>query len=323
MSTIHICLCFDGNINKQALLTAFSVANASSDTVVAHFVCFEKEAQKFRLELDALMARMHGRQVKFFIPEIHTVADDIVDAIPKHGWLPKAACLRLFLASILPIEIQRVIYLDCDILVAADLGELYRMDLHGCPIAAVQDERMRPFFCVEIGLDARHYFNSGMLIIDLAQWDEPARRALDLFVENGAAYPCLDQDVLNIVFKDNWLELETRWNTTTNLHPFASRWFELVWPDGWKNENFPPAVYHLTPAKPWVLCCPSRVRFTYRRLARELFEGGIPINRAAPFVFMALSWMPRPFYRMAFWLRDTQLAFKHVIGRARIRPFRK
>ena len=314
MDTTHICLCFDGNIIQPALLTAVSAANAAQGEVVAHLICQEAVVPKLRHELDVLTARMNSRRMNMITPEIHVVPEDILDAVPIHKW-PKAACLRMFIASVLPVEIRRVIYLDCDLFVAADLGELYRVDMRGHPVAAVRDTWMHPFFCAGLGLDARHYFNSGVMLIDLAQWDAPARRALDLFVENGAIYPCLDQDVLNLVFKGNWLELEKRWNLTSRLHPYASRWFELVWPDGWKNEKLPPAVYHLTPVKPWSLCCTSRIRFAYRKLARELFDGGIPIGRGAPFAFKALSWMPLPFYRMAFCLRDAQLALKHLAAK--------
>jgi lipopolysaccharide biosynthesis glycosyltransferase len=317
-SATHICLCFDGYINKQVLLTAFSAATAAQGALVVHFVYPQNAAQKFRSDLDTLTARLQTRQTQLFTAELHIVTDEAFDALPSIGWLPKASCLRLLISSYLPPEISRIIYLDSDIMVTADLGELYRMDLHGYPIAAVQDDGMRQYYCDPIGLNAHHYFNAGVLLIDLAQWDVLAKQALVLFAKNGTIYPCLDQDVLNIVLKDNWLELKSHWNATAKRQPFASRWFELIWPDGWKNEKLPPAVYHMTPFKPWCLCCTSRIRFAYRRLAQELFDGGIPITGGAPLIINAVSWLPQPVYHLMRLLWDANLALKQFI-RQRIR----
>ena len=311
----HICLCFDGNINRQVLLTAFSAAAHTTGALVVHFVCPQYAVQKFRTDLNALAERLRAMGSPAITSELHIVTDETFDALPDIAWLPKAACLRLLIASLLPQGFQRVIYLDCDIMVTADLSELYQMDMQGYPLAAVQDDGIRQYYCAPVGLDARHYFNSGMLLIDLAQWPAMAKRALDLFTENGSIYPALDQDVLNIVFKDNWLEVDTRWNTTSQRQPFASRWLELIWPDGWANEKIPPAVYHMTPFKPWTLISTSRYRFAYRKLARTLFEGGIETTGGGVFLVNAIAWFPSPLYRFMRLLWDAGLMVRHYIRR--------
>jgi len=315
MDTTHICLCFDSNIIQPALLTAFSAANAARGRIVAHLVCQEAVVPKLRHELDILATRLGGWRPEFFTPEIHVVPEDILDAVPIHQW-PKAACLRFFIASVLPKEIKRVIYLDCDIFVAADLGELYRVDMRGHPVAAARDTWMHAWFCAGLGLDVRRYFNSGVMLVDLAQWDTPAMRALGLIAENAAAYSCFDQDALNLVFKDNWLALETRWNTMTKQQPYASLWYEFAWPDGRKNERIPSAVYHFTPVKPWDSHCSSRVRFAYRKLARELFEGGFPVKDNASFLAKAPAWLPLPLHRLAFRLGYAIRTLRHKAGQS-------
>lgn len=304
---IHICLCFDGNINRQVLLTATSAAASTQRELTVHFLCPQSASQLFKIDLNALLLRLHYRRAKRFTPEIHVVPDEEYEKLPSINWLPKASCLRLLISSYLPKGLQRIIYLDSDIMVTADLGDLFHTHMHGHPIAAVQDAGMRQIYCDPAGLNARHYFNAGVLLIDLAQWDVPAKRALALFAEKGATYSCLDQDVLNIVFKDNWLELDARWNLTEQRQPFASRWFELMWPDGRDNEEIPPSVYHMTPFKPWCRCCTSRYRFTYRRMALDLFGKTMPIDEEAPFMIWMISWFPRPLYRLMRFFWDTSL----------------
>ena len=55
------------------------------------------------------------------------------------------------------IEENRVIYLDCDMIVQQSLDELFELDLQGHFLAAVQDAK-------GIG------FNSGMMVIDNQKW---------------------------------------------------------------------------------------------------------------------------------------------------------
>lgn len=313
---IHICLCFDGNINRQVLLTAASAAASSKSELTVHFLCPQSASEQFQNDLDAFTLRQQERRAKRFTPELHVLSDKEYEALPSANWLPKATCLRLLISSFLPKDLQRIIYLDSDIMVTADLSELFHTHMHGHPVAAVQDEGMRQIYCGAIGLDARHYFNAGVLLIDLAQWNEPANRALALFAEEGATYPCLDQDVLNIVFKDNWQALDARWNLTEQRHPFASRWFEWIWPNGQKKERLPPAVYHMTPIKPWHRCCTSRYRFAYRQLALDLFEGGIAISEDAPLVFRMISWLPLPLYLLMRLMWDIHLSVKHYFRHA-------
>lgn len=317
-SVTHICLCFDGNINKQVLLTAFSAAHSANGPLVVHFVCPQSAVPRFCDALKVLKERLHANSMRLFKSEIHVVDNEVFESLPSIGWLPKASCLRLIIASLLNPGLSRIIYLDSDIMVTADLCELYRIDLRGLPIAAVQDEGMRPCYCDCNGLNAGHYFNAGVLVIDMKQWSEPAQKALALFAKQGVRYPCLDQDVLNIVFKDNWLELDARWNLTEQKHPFASRWFELIWPNGRKKESLPPAVYHMTPLKPWYRCCTSQYRFTYRQIAHTLFEDGIAIVEDAPLVFRLISWLPRPLYLLTRLIWDINLSVKHFLQRAKL-----
>jgi len=311
-NTTHICLCFDGNVNRQVLLTASSAAGAAAGAVGAHFVCVESAAEGFARELEAMG---EGRK---FEALTHVVPDEMLDKLPDTKWLPRASCLRLFISSVLPAELERVVYLDCDILVTADLAELYGTDMGGRPVAAVRDRGMRPLYCAPLGLDARNYFNAGMLLVDLKKWGGPAQKALDLIASGGTIYPCLDQDVLNIVFKGNWLELEQRWNILGAQQPFASRWFGMFATERMKRAELPPAVYHFTPVKPWDVSCVSRARFAYRRMARALFgAGGIPFVNRASRMFKVFAWLPSPLYRLANAVWESSIWIRHRMRKPR------
>ncbi|KAF5348569.1 hypothetical protein D9756_009658 [Leucocoprinus leucothites] len=144
---------------------------------------------------------------------------------------------KLDLFRILPIE--RVLYLDADILVRADLTSLWHTDLQDRALGAAPD----------IGhpmghdsVESHPYFNAGVMLMDLAKIRETGNRLLERAREMRDA-KFRDQDALNLHFKD-WVPLSLRWNAqglgTYVLYPSADR--ERLKLD----EMNDPAIVHFT-----------------------------------------------------------------------------
>lgn len=77
---------------------------------------------------------------------------------------------RLYLSSLLPLSVKKVIYLDCDMIVRKSLLEVYEMDLNNCLVAGVDDCRS-DLYRIEIGCKPNTvYINNGFLVIDLEKW---------------------------------------------------------------------------------------------------------------------------------------------------------
>ena len=172
-----------------------------------------------------------------------------------------ATYYRLFLSRVLSDDIEKVIYLDGDILVVDSLQELWDMDMSDKVIAAVADSYNN---------DITHYnrlrypqkqgyFNAGVLLINLKYWRE--HNVQSLFIDYVANYPerlaCHDQDVLNYVFKDVKKELPFKYNML-NEYWFDVRYNMISWEyekhilDGQKN----PVIIHFTCIpKPWYKNC--------------------------------------------------------------------
>ena len=134
------------------------------------------------------------------------------------------AYARLFVAELLPMSVQRVLYLDCDMIICDDLYELWNTDLNRNMLGAVQDfvsENTKT--CV--GLDANDvYLNSGMLLIDLSQWrdNQIGKECLDyLNIKHGTVCHH-DQGVLNGVFRSQWAIMPLRYNVMTIHYIFSS-----------------------------------------------------------------------------------------------------
>ncbi|KAJ7761498.1 glycosyltransferase family 8 protein [Mycena maculata] len=116
---------------------------------------------------------------------------------------------------LLPVE--RVIYLDADVLVLRNLKDLWKTDLEGKTLGAARD----------VGFPNGHdsirgpYFNAGVILMDVAlarkNWGE-----LEALSKQDQL-PFLDQDALNIHFREEWIAIDQEWNaqglgTYADLH---------------------------------------------------------------------------------------------------------
>lgn len=113
-----------------------------------------------------------------------------------------AMYFRFFIPEILS-EYEKVLYLDCDILVKKDFSFLYDLDIQGKLIAGVHDE----------GVEEKSYINSGVLLFDVKKCNEFyfTEKCLK-YVEEHTKLNCPDQDAINAVCFDNIYYLNLGYN---------------------------------------------------------------------------------------------------------------
>lgn len=160
------------------------------------------------------------------------------------GHISKAAYYKLLIPELLKdIASDRVLYLDCDIVVLDDVSELWNTDMLGHAVAAVRDwggdDR-----CRELQIpDPSLYFNAGMLMLDLKQWRTRnlASQILSFAARNPDHLYFHDQDAMNAILHQEWLPLDAKWNYQTNM--LTHRGFKKM---------FNPVIVHFTgSSKPW------------------------------------------------------------------------
>lgn len=80
--------------------------------------------------------------------------------------------MKLYLDDLLPDDVERILYLDSDILVTDDLTELWNIDLKGHCAAGVIDCLGEKYYeLLGLNKDA-FYCNSGMILEDLKAWKQ-------------------------------------------------------------------------------------------------------------------------------------------------------
>ena len=175
-----------------------------------------------------------------------------------------ASTSRLHLDLALPADVKRVLYLDCDIFIAGNIDELLKMNMHGMPLAAVQDvSKHGPNKVIErsavLGLPTGvTYFTSAILLFDLPiarnkKILESSRQAL--LSRHNFQFP--DQDAMNIGAAGNYVPIPIHWN----LEPFL-----------WNILGREKMLHFSGKIKPWHNNAPFQVQ-EYRNRFKVLLEG--------------------------------------------------
>lgn len=132
--------------------------------------------------------------------------------IPKNTIYSPATFYRLFIANILPLEIHKVVYLDADMIALRSISELFRLNFDE-PVCAV--DHLSPFQSLRLwGEKAGPYFQAGVLLISLTQWRDldVSKEFLAIISSEWDRLKCVDQDVLNIMFRNRWCPLPIWYN---------------------------------------------------------------------------------------------------------------
>jgi lipopolysaccharide biosynthesis glycosyltransferase len=267
--TVHVACCFDQKMELPFLVLASSLKRRlkGDRTVVLHAFHSDPIAHDlaYFVELNSATFELRLRHIE---NRFHHVA-----SWPSH--LTAASLLRLRLPSVLD-GVDRVIYLDCDLVVLNDITTLYDTDLLDLPLAACLDfwltgappfappgwdvGEWHKFLREVVGLaDWKTYFNAGVLVMDLNRFRntgliQPAEEFLE---RTNYKTPFVDQEALNHVIDGAFVRLDSRWNVLAAL-----------------GHSNPWIIHYAGPNKPW--SCEGRpIAFWNRRFWQEAAESAV------------------------------------------------
>ena len=129
-----------------------------------------------------------------------------------------ATYYRILAPRILPIDIDKILYLDSDLIVRRSLSDLWNTDLRNYALAAVRDQYVLDSDIerlATLGLPAEvSYFNGGVLLINLMFWRQynVSERAIAFVRNHPEKAKYWDQDALNAMLVHRWTELPAVWN---------------------------------------------------------------------------------------------------------------
>lgn len=259
---------FDRNRDMQAITVYVLSVNLSGEN-------------KDRLQA---ITREFGREI--VILEIGNVHDRF-DYDINTGGFDISTMSRLFMGELLPEEVDRVLYLDCDTVVLQSLKHLWNTDLGSCIVGAVMEPTIYPVVKEAIDLKEQDpYFNAGVLLADLRQWraEEIQEKLVAFHKEKGGCLFANDQDTINGVLKGRIRPLMPRYNFFTNYRYFSYK--ELVSLSGTYlavseeelklAKKHPSIVHYMGDERPWVAGNRNHYRLAYERYLERTPWRGTP-----------------------------------------------
>lgn len=199
--TIHVAIPADDRYWCQALVTASSAVRGSSLPIIVHI-------------LDGGISTEHKAEMSSILrAQFHPLE---MARLAHHGrWHGSSvAWSRLWLAEILPVEVEWVISCDADVLFRGDIAKLWSLRDARLLVQGSSDS-LPPWmtknpeiaaWCERVGRDygdPAMFFCSGITLMNLKGIRETnGTAALERFAEENPGVPFLDQTALNLVFKD-------------------------------------------------------------------------------------------------------------------------
>lgn len=280
-NVIPIALATDNNYVLPTIVTMTSILeNANSDTKYEYYILLSgnlKEQNKKRLL--SIQDKYKNCSVKIF-----NMKDRFSNAYTSNH-ITVAAYYRLMLPSLLT-DIDKVIYLDVDMIIKKDLLELFRTNIDDYYIAGVKNPH--GYICKDenfnwadyLGIKSiDQYINSGMLVMNLEKMrkDNLEKRFLD-FINNkitrNKAILLHDQDVINAVCYNKIYHLPCKYNVmlhykAKNIDEFNNnKWLRKCYDKNeWVEAHESPYILHYSGwKKPW------KKGFTKMYLAEEWWK---------------------------------------------------
>lgn len=268
-------IAFTPNYIVPAAVTLRSILDASPEGKFEVWCLVTEDIpQRQKEELEDMV---NGRMVFKYLPLAGRLDGYYID--PRYS---EAASYRLLLPELLP-EVDKIIYIDCDIVVRQDIAALYSSsDLGDNLIAAIyeapiegQAERWRA-----LGCDSGRYFNSGFLIMNLKQMrvEGTSRKLLDALKTDWLEFP--DQDALNQVCQGRVLPLSPVYNgiRTFFLPQYKKDFIAQYGSKTLWEEVQTSGTIHYTGGKPWNLFSVKFAEWwrTYETLPKKIKEEWMP-----------------------------------------------
>lgn len=268
---VNIAFCFDVNYMYYMIVAAVSVLdNIEPDRKVFFHLLHQNLNDKL---IDVIKEKLCRSNVDlFFYAETELGLPKI--NVGRYGM---ASLYRLVLDRVLPNELKKIIYLDCDLLVLGNIAELWDIDLKNSVAAAVVNLSDKPAKEIkEVKFLSSDYFNSGVLVINMDRWREEdvSNKVFKSVVKNNLIFNYLDQSSLNLVLHKHWLKLPVKWNMESDIYAYknSKKEHRFHTADSINNALNSPGIIHFTgPKKPWHYYSFHPYKLYYKNLFNRVF----------------------------------------------------
>jgi len=191
-------------------------------------------SEESKRTLESIALKYQRRFNLIDVPELN-----IPEKLSSNRW-PKSAFTRMFAGELLPAEVSKAIYLDCDTIISGDIQGMEAYIKEDVAISGVKDCVSRPYKAkIGIGKDGS-YINAGVLAMNIKKLREfDIRKMIADFVDKyEPAISYADQDILNGIFKGKFGILPPQYDLMTLVSVYTYKELKLLRrPDNYYSEE--------------------------------------------------------------------------------------
>lgn len=230
------------------------------------------------------IAEKYSRKIEFLKIDDAKIQAFLGRSIPYHyGSL--ATYARLCATFLYPDYVNRIMYIDSDMIVCKSLHDVYALDMGNKIVAAVPEKKEIDYLAggsleeAMIVEKSPLYFNAGFLIIDIDNWkkldfDEAVRESAQSLRE----FVNKDQSILNFAITDNqFYRLPFKYNYPMHRYPryLIKQWGKKAFPltlDEVVDADKDPAIVHYKgiQSRPWYkenTSCMAEYYYRYKAMS--------------------------------------------------------
>lgn len=278
MNNIDVMVVADHGFVMQCGVMLMSLCSSNKDSQVnIHLMTDETFTNEDRTDIENIVKYVNAQNTL----SVNVITDDMLgDWDNGHSYYTKHVFFRLFI-DLLPSNIDRVLYLDSDIIVRNHLSELWDIDLSGFAVAGAPDASEQGFSHGFVrGNDV--YFNAGVLLMNLTYWRENhCKDILFSYInEHRAELRLNEQDAMNIIFKETKKHLDIKYN----LQPIAlykDKYITFPWQKygaEFRNAQINPSIIHFAGARPWEKGCTHPYKEEWYKYQRMTKWADVPLR---------------------------------------------
>lgn len=253
---IHIAFGFNENYTMPTGVVMLSICMNTPGPICFHALIDPDVTGTSRKQMED-MAASFGNQIAFY-----TIAPELFKGAYLNPIFTLSTYNRLLIPEILPAEVKKAIYLDCDTITVNSLQPLWDEELADDePLGMAYDSGtsdVRHLNNLDIPLSQR-YFNSGVLLMNLDCWrrEHLCEKCINLVATND--FPYVDQDAINILLGHRVHHLHLRYNLQ---YPFLTvdekEWMiekSIYTPEAFEAIKAPVIIHYSGHFKPWYTDC--------------------------------------------------------------------
>ncbi len=255
MNKINICTSFDKNYWKYWTVMLFSLLkNINKNNKIDIYILTDGLSINIKNKIIKSLS-VFDCEIKIIFCEYNlSFFKQNFSSLKLADYISPLTLYRLVIDKIIPDNIDRLLYLDSDMIVDCDIIEIYNLDLGDNIIWACKEIYIDLLNYNLWNIKLKNYFNAWLLLINLNEWRENkiTEKILEFINKYWDKLSVADQDVLNYIFNKKTYFIHPQFNTPTTIYSSDNeKKSKYTKEEFFKTKNNPKIIHFFWNLKPW------------------------------------------------------------------------